>query len=154
MNKLYTILIFLSFVFSQEYIEYREMGEVRLKGNITDGKWDGIFTFYNMDGSVWSVGNYSEGKKHGDFIYYGIGNKNIYSKKKLEIYKNGILEGQLIHYFETGEINSVGFYKAGKLNGDYTYYDKNGKIYWEGNYQDDILIHGDFIKSDDPFNLL
>ncbi|MBT6797471.1 MAG: hypothetical protein HOA96_06925, partial [Candidatus Marinimicrobia bacterium] len=98
--------------------------------------------------------NYSEGKKHGDFIYYGIGNKNIYSKKKLEIYKNGILEGQLIHYFETGEINSVGFYKAGKLNGDYTYYDKNGKIYWEGNYQDDILIHGDFIKSDDPFNLL
>jgi antitoxin component YwqK of YwqJK toxin-antitoxin module len=52
-----------------------------------------------MDGSVWSVGNYSEGKKQGEFIYYGFGNKNIYSKKKAENYKNGILEGQIIHYF-------------------------------------------------------
>ena len=38
-----------------------------------------------MDGSEWSEGNYKEGKKHGEFIYYGIGNKNIYSKKKVEI---------------------------------------------------------------------
>ena len=49
-----------------------------------------------MDGSVWSEGNYKEGKKHGEFIYYGIGNKNIYSKKKVENYKNGILEGKLL----------------------------------------------------------
>ena len=102
MKNLYpllSVLFLISFSFGQEYIEYRELGEIRLKGNLTAGKWDGMFTFYNMDGSVWSVGNYSEGKKQGEFIYYGFGNKNIYSKKKAENYKNGILEGQIIHYF-------------------------------------------------------
>ena len=102
MKNLYpllSVLFLISFSFGQEYIEYRELGEIRLKGNLTAGKWDGRFTFYNMDGSVWSVGNYSEGKKQGEFIYYGFGNKNIYSKKKAENYKNGILEGQIIHYF-------------------------------------------------------
>ena len=62
------------------------MGEIKLKGNLENGKWNGQFTFFYMDGSVWSEGNYKEGTKHGEFIYYGIGNKNIYSKKKVENY--------------------------------------------------------------------
>ena len=155
MKVLYPLLfILISYSFGQEYIEYHEMGEIKLKGNLKDGKWDGQFTFFYMDGSVWSEGNYKEGKKHGEFIYYGIGNKNIYSKKKVENYKNGILGGQFIHYFEMGEINSVGNYQDGKLEGDYIYYDLRGKIYWEGSYKDDILIQGDFIESEEPYKLL
>ena len=90
MKNLYpllSVLFLISFSFGQEYIEYRELGEIRLKGNLTAGKWDGRFTFYNMDGSVWSVGNYSHGKLEGDYIYYDLNGK-IYWKGS---YKDGIL---------------------------------------------------------------
>ena len=123
-------LLLVSFSFSQEYIEYRETGEIKLKGNLKDRKWDGEFTFYNMDGSTWCEGYYKEGRKHGEFIYYGFGNKDIYSKKKSENYNDG------------------------KLEGKYLYYDLDGRIYWEGVYNNDLLVEEiSYIGSKGPFRL-
>ena len=149
-----TLLILVSFSFSKEYVEYRESGEIKLKGNLKDRKWDGKFTFYNMDESTWCEGYYKEGRKHGEFIYYGFGNKDIYSKKKLENYNDGKLEGKYIHYFENGEVNSIGNYQNGKLEGKYIYYDLDGRIYWEGVYNNDLLVEEiSYIGSKGPFRL-
>lgn len=44
MKVLYPLLfILISHSFGQEYNEYRPMGELKLKGNLMDGKWDGEF---------------------------------------------------------------------------------------------------------------
>ena len=147
-------LLLISFSFSQEYIKYLETGEIKLKGNLKDRKWDGEFTFYNMDGSIWCEGYYKKGRKHGEFIYYGFGNKDIYSKKKSENYNDGKLEGKYIHYFENGEVNSIGNYQNGKLEGKYLYYDLDGRIYWEGVYNNDLLVEEiSYIGSKGPFRL-
>ena len=74
-------------------------------------------------------------------------------KVKSENYIDGKLDGKLIHYHVNGEINSVVNYKYGEKNGNNIFYDKDGKIYWSGNYIDGVLIDGDFIKSDKPYNL-
>ena len=44
-------------------------------------------------------------------------------------------------------------YQDGEKDGKNIFYDKDGKIYWSGNYKDGVLVVGDFIKSDKPFNL-
>ena len=113
------------------------------------GKW----ISYLEDGQIWYEENYINGKEYGEFILYGYGNYNIFHKVKSENKKDGKLDGKSIHYHVNGEINSIVNYKDGKKVGKNNFYDKDGKIYWSGYYENGILINGDFIKSDKPFNL-
>ena len=123
------------------------------EGNYKDGKKDGKWIFYLEDGQIWYTGSYQEGKEHGEFIYNGYGNYNIFHKITLENYRDGKLSGDAINYHVNGEINSIVSYKSGEKDGNSIFYDKDGKKYWSGNYQDGVLIDGNFIKSDTPFNL-
>ena len=131
-----------------------EMEEVtREVGDYKDGEKHGKWISYLEDGEIWYEENYIDGKEHGEFILYGYGNYNIFHKLKLENKKDGTLDGKSIHYHINGEINSIVNYVDGKEDGKNIFYDKDGRIYWSGNYKDGVLVDGDFIKSDEPFNL-
>ena len=123
------------------------------EGYYKDGKKHGNWISYFEDGQIWYEENYNNGKQHGQSIYYGNGNYNIIHKLELVNYKDGELDGQSIYYHINGEINSTVNYQNGKKDGENIFYDKDGKIYWSGNYKDGVLVVGDFIKSDKPFNL-
>ena len=145
---IYIVVLFLSFSFGCGFEEV--INEV---GNYKDGLKQGKWISYFEDGKIWYEGNYKNGKEHGEFIYFGNGNYNILHKLELNNYKDGILDGETIYYHINGEKNSVINYKDGNKDGKNIFYDKDGKIYWSGTYKDGVLIDGDFIESDKPFNL-
>ena len=123
------------------------------EGNYIDGEKHGKWISYLEDGEIWRKENYLNGRKHGKSITYGYGNYNVLHKVHLENYKNGKLDEKLIHYHINGEIGRVQNYKDGIQNGTDIFYDKNGRIFWSGNYKDGILINGESIKSDKPFDV-
>ena len=120
-----------------------------------DGLDNGEFILYDKNGDVWLKGNLNNNKFDGEFIEYGyFGGRDIYHKRSLKNYRYGKLEGEYIYYFDTGDVNVIGNYKDGKLDGECTYYDLDGKIYWKGNYKDDVLVEDtSFISSKGPFRL-
>ena len=136
-----------------KWISYCKHDHKIEEGNYKDGLKQGKWISYFEDGKIWYEGNYKNGKEHGEFIYFGNGNYNIIHKLELVNYKDGELDGQSIYYHINGEINSIVNYQNGKKDGENIFYDKDGKIYWSGNYKDGVLVVGDFIKSDKPFNL-
>ncbi len=136
-----------------KWTSYCEHGNIIEEGKYLNGEKHGKWTTYFDDGQIWYEGKYKDGKKSGDFIFYGYGNYNTLHKVYLENHKDGKLDGELIHYHINGEIGRVENYIDGIQNGTDIFYDKDGKIYWSGNYKDDVLIDGDFIKSNKPFNL-
>ena len=120
-----------------------------------DGLDNGEFILYDKNGDVLLKGNLNNNKFDGEFIEYGyFGGRDIYHKRSLKNYRYGKLEGEYIYYFDTGDVNVIGNYKDGKLDGECTYYDLDGKIYWKGNYKDDVLVEDtSFISSKGPFRL-
>jgi antitoxin component YwqK of YwqJK toxin-antitoxin module len=116
---------------------------------------NGEFLLFHKNGDVLLSGNLLDNKFEGKFIEFGyFGTKDIYHKHSLRNYKNGKLHGQLIRYFDSGDVNMTANYTDGKLEGHYTYYDMDGKKYWEGVYKDDLLIEeNSYINSKGPFRL-
>ena len=136
-----------------KWTSYCEHGNIIEEGNYKDGKKHGKWISYLEDGQIWYEENYKDGEEHGEFILYGYGNYNIFHKVKIENKKDGKLDGKSIHYHINGEINSIVNFQNGEKDGENIFYDKDGKIYWSGNYKEGILVDGNFIKSDEPFNL-
>ena len=120
-----------------------------------DGFNNGELIFYFNTGEIWKKGNLKDGKREGVFITYGYyGSQDIYHKRILQNYRDGKLDGESVNYFDTGDVNVVENYKDGKQEGNSTYYDKDGKIYWEGTYKDDVLVKEiSYIGSKGPFRL-
>ncbi len=140
--------------------KYREMtyqdGELINERYWTeDGFNNGELIFYFNTGEIWKKGNLKDGKREGVFITYGYyGSQDIYHKRILQNYRDGKLDGESVNYFDTGDVNVVENYKDGKQEGNSTYYDKDGKIYWEGTYKDDVLVKEiSYIGSKGPFRL-
>ncbi len=77
------------------------------------------------------------GEKEGPYVEFY---KN--GKPKLKAaYKNDLLVGPHITYFESGEPHVTSFYRQGKLQGKLNEQDRSGKIVRAANYDDDRL-HG------------
>ena len=66
-------------------------------------------------------------------IYYDKEKKNL---KRIYFTKRGIMCGEDIFYYPTGETNKVQNWVNGKKEGPFVVYHKNGKKYIVGNYQD------------------
>ncbi|HKI90338.1 MAG TPA: hypothetical protein VKA38_15025 [Draconibacterium sp.] len=54
-------------------------------------------------------------------------------------FKNGILDGKAISYYECGSIKRKGNYKHGRLNGRWESWTEKGKKTYEVNYENDTL---------------
>ena len=91
---------------------------------------------YYKSGAIKSTYTMVKWKKDGEErFYYETGELN-----KIKIWKNGILQGNLITYYKTGEKYIISNYKNNKLDGDYIVYKKDGSIIEKYFYKDGVKV--------------
>ena len=122
---------------SGEYIQYYRNGAVMNVMNYSEGILNGPFNSYFENGMIQMSANYSDGAYHGLVTSYdefgdvisevpyvqGIihGKKTIYYPRsqgggilEVSFYENGLLTGNKILYYNTGEVMSVTPYLNGR----------------------------------------
>jgi len=126
-------------------------GNKASEGNLKDGKPEGVWKTFYVDGILKSVGNrknfeldsiwlFFNGKADTTFsIYYQNGKKNgyylTYSEKtdstanrmiSKELYVDDIKQGLSYYYYPEGQLWKTVFYKEGKKHGESKEYSKDG----------------------------
>ena len=108
-----------------EYKEYYNDGSIYSKGNYKDGKRDGAYIYYYKSGNVRYKRYYKDDHCIEDIPYFNNGKidkKNIKNGKhvsyfegeKMECnYKDNILHGECIEYYDNGIIRCKSIYKKG-----------------------------------------
>ena len=61
------------------------------------------------------------------------------------IWKEGVLEGELLIYYETGQLEIKSNYKDGKKEGEWLYYHEEGQLMYS-----DIYKNGELIETIEP----
>ncbi|MCX7547580.1 toxin-antitoxin system YwqK family antitoxin [Xanthomarina sp. F1114] len=96
--------------------------------------------FYASNGNTISKGQMNGKDYIGEWIYYHKDSKEIMT---LEHYNNeGVLAGESLVYYKSGQIAEKRFYKKGKLDGKATWFYENGKVMKVYTYKDGLL-HGE-----------
>ncbi|SVE31145.1 uncharacterized protein METZ01_LOCUS483999, partial [marine metagenome] len=101
-------------------------GQVKSKGEITDGKNDGKWIWWHENGQKGLEKNYKDGKLDGKVTgwYNHIGlDGQIWSEKH---YKDGKKDGKWTTWSESGQIRSEEHYKDGKKDGKWTTWSESG----------------------------
>ena len=128
-------------IYTGEYIDYYDNGQIYEKCNYTDDKLNGEYIKYYENGQIYEKCNYTNGKINGEYInYYKCG--QIYEKCN---YTNGKINGEYINYYKCGQIALKCNYTNGKINGEYINYYKCGQIALKCNYTD-YKLNGEYIK--------
>ena len=84
-------------------IEYYETGQVKMEGSLKNGKRDGLWTAYFIDGRPQSIG----------------------------YFENDLRTGKSTVYRENGNLYQEGFFKEGKHCGKWRFYDEQGNLHKE-----------------------
>lgn len=122
-------------------IQYDTQKNILWEGEYKNNKLDGPFKEY---GEIWiTKGIYKNNLIEGEVLSI---HKTDGTTIK-EIYKNGLLEGEKIYYNTDGSIDKIYEYKKGKLNGTSKDFRKNGKLYEVIEWKDDEK-NGRYIKYD------
>jgi len=104
-------------------VMYHETGVVFARGIYRNQMKDSIWDYYGPSGRQSMKETYTKNKLNGKSIIYYVPenpeNKSLVPAKVTN-YVNGVLEGEVIEYFDTGVIKNKGKYVAGKLEGLYT----------------------------------
>lgn len=120
-----------------QFIYYYESGRLQSVVNFkADGKTAYNVMYHESSGRVMAKGKYYEQKKDSVWVYFD----NVGNLKSQENYKNGVLDGQQILYYEpyNGKyrVARSQYYKNGVKHGQYKEYYPNTKLKAEGNYVD------------------
>lgn len=121
--------------FLQEYKAYGKDGAIVYQ-NKKEGKNNYDVMLYHPNGNKKREGKVKEGKLDGQWKYYDV-NGNLTSEVP---YVNGFREGNNISYYENGKVKSEIKYEKGEANGYFKKYHKNGKLAQEGAYINDIEV--------------
>ena len=73
-------------------------------------------------------------KKHKKNGYYRIINQKTGRLKLVKHYKNGLVHGKIIYYWDNGQIRLTGQYEKMRRIGIWKTYDSNGDLIIEENY--------------------
>ncbi|MCQ2227066.1 MAG: hypothetical protein MJZ01_04035 [Bacteroidales bacterium] len=128
------------------------------EGSYVDGKKDGVWISYGMEGEVRSKITYIAGKARGEAVFYddkgtvteqGYWNVDHWEGEYTRynsnggkacqfVYDNkGRRQGRQIYYHENGKVMYDGVWDAGKIKGVLTAYDDAGHKILERNYGED-----------------
>lgn len=111
-----------------EYFNYFKNGKVQDSGFLNEGKHVGTVTLFNYDGTLNEQLTYND-----EGILVGIKQFDTKGNPLDSVQlKNG--NGQYRHYYENGQLSSVGTYVMGHLNDSLTIYYPNGKVQSKGFY--------------------
>lgn len=129
------------------------------KGVYKDGKKEGEWSVYFMNGKIKYKGTYVQGKKEGLFNYYDPEQSNSYTAT----YKNNeVINGTVPIYNPRDLILTLGTYKDGKKNGQWLFFDPNyivkGKpmsiLVSDAKYENDIVKEGSITEYYDQEGLI
>ena len=73
-------------------------------------------------------------KKHKKNGYFRIINQTTGKLKLVKHYKNGVVHGKIIYYWDNGHIRLTGQYEKMRRIGCWKTYDSNGDLIMEENY--------------------
>ena len=94
-------------------------GQVKSKGKIKDGKFDGKSTWWHENGQKGLEKNYKDGKLDGKLTRWHVDIGLDGQKKREENYKDGKLDGKLTWWYKNGQIELEKNYKNGVcISGD------------------------------------
>ena len=114
------------------YVEYGFDEEVRMTGNMKDGKQDGLWKYF-YGSNLFREFNFKDGVRDGPFKEYS--HLSLHGQVLEEgTYKNDEPNGSYVKYYETGRIKEKGNYKDGLLHGEITTYDETGNPSFPKNY--------------------
>ena len=117
-----------------EYFENKKK-QAKFELHIINGKRDGAFIEYYLDGQVKVNANYNVGEFNGPHkTYYENGNLQLSTK-----YINGKRDGAFIEYYLDGQVKVNANYNIGEFDGPHKTYYENGNIFRSVN-----LINGEY----------
>ena len=108
------------------------------KGNIEDGKKEGLWTYYNTDSSIKQKGHYKNGLREGLWEI----NYNSGSPQERVSYINGIKQGYCQYFHYNGKLWHHVYMRDNNFYGLYIEYDDNGNIL-------DILFYDNIFDADE-----
>ncbi len=126
---------------------YHDGKRVAVTGAYYDKKKDGIWKYYDADGTIYLQESFNKGVKDGRFLQYNKDSVIIEEKN----FTNGIENGVWIKRYMNGNLLWESNYVNGKLEGKVKAYYKTGKIHKEGGFKND-LMHGDWLIYDEHGN--
>jgi antitoxin component YwqK of YwqJK toxin-antitoxin module len=113
-------------------VSFYANGQVKELCQYKNGKPDGLFRKWRVDGEKQIEGNYKDGKRDGLYTEWfrdGL--------KREENYKDGKRDGLYTEWwFRDGQKNQEGNYKDGKKDGLWFFYNEDGTVDFRENYKD------------------
>lgn len=109
---------------------YHESGVIMGKGIYRNQEKDSVWEYYGPSGRLSTKETYSKGILNGNTtIYYVPEDPNDKSVRPAKVtpYKNGVIDGEVIEYFDSGVVKSKTTYVNGKKEGVAVVNHPNGK---------------------------
>ena len=111
-------------------------GQLRVRGDYKNGKKEGKFQHYHINGNLEAEGSFSEGNEIGLWKTYFDNGK---MKKEVK-YIEGSKEGEFTIWHSNGKVSRKGVYVNNKVEGIYKVWDEEGVFVEEELYKNGELI--------------
>jgi len=109
-GKTATVAFFENDIISGEYREYHPNGQLKVKGQYTDGLYDGDWEYYEADGIRVGYAHFNKGNGQQVALHYGS------QKKRIVInFEDNEKNGEEIWYNRDGTVEKIFLYKNGKI---------------------------------------
>ena len=134
-----------------EAIKFDEIGNIEVKCNFINGKQNGESIEYFENGNINRIVNFLDNKQHGKAVVYydSITNDKI---EQVAFFDKGLLNGELVKYFENNEIKSKRNFENGELEGEQIDFYEDGQIKEIGYFVNGVQ-HGE-IKTFTKFGMI
>jgi antitoxin component YwqK of YwqJK toxin-antitoxin module len=100
---------------------WEETGQIREKGTLRDGRWDGMHEWYHMNGELSTRETYASGRLDGPSqSFFKNGTLSV-----SETYRNGQLDGPYEAYWTRGWLAEKGMWEDGEPCGDWLSFGRN-----------------------------
>lgn len=120
-----------------ECILYHDNGQIDETGTFVNG--EGEVKYYDSHGKLLKITNFKDGKKHGlEQIYRFDSEKDQLHQE--QHFVNGVKEGEVIDYYENGQMRTKFAYKNGLYQGEMLRYDEDGTLTYKWVYEQGKVI--------------
>lgn len=129
-----SVVVMLCFAYSagkganMTYTVYYDSGVKKMEGEISNGKENGKWQYWDENGRLTNEGYFKEGKQDSLWITYGE-NGNVVGKDN---YRDGLLYGLSEVYFPDGQVEASVYCENNLMNGEYVLYHENGQVARKG----------------------
>lgn len=126
---------------------YYESGEIQSKGELVNGKENGVWNYYYENGNIQVSAGYENGLESGLWKWYSESEQLL----KEGTYNNGLFDETWLVYNAKGILVDSSNYLNGRLNDGYISYHENGKLFQKGQYRRDKQVGQWKIYNDNGF---